>query len=311
MDEQEFFSKVKSWCIENPQRILLPEAHDDRVIRAAEKLRLQGLVEPVLVYEKGGQLHDTVESIYAEPTPDHVDYFYEKRKHAGVSREDTHEKLKDPLNYALVSAGLDLADGVVCGANHSSAKTYRSALRILGSHENHGLVSSCFLMFWEDKTFFFADCALNINPDSKGLARIAESTVKTAEQYDISPRVAFLSYSTDGSASGSAAQKVKDAVEETTLDEDSYYGEVQFDAAFAPRVRERKHASFPYEDEANIYIFPDLSSGNIAYKVAERLGGAIAVGPITQGLPVPVNDLSRGSSVHDIIDTILLTAYHE
>lgn len=311
MDEEAFFSRVKKSCIDNPQTILLPESHDERVVKAAEELERKGLVNPVLIHRENDPAPETpVTCVAATPTPEEVQFLVQKRKHKRLTEEEAREKLKDPVWYAMARAATGGGDGVVCGASHSSATTYKKALTVLPRQEGE-LVSSFFLLFWEDKSFIFTDCALNINPSSEQLAKIAEDTAETAKHYGLQPRVAFLSYSTDGSAGGKSAKKVREAVQKTSLSKDIFYGETQFDAAFLPSVREKKHAEFPYEESANIYVFPDLASANIAYKVAERLGGAVAVGPITQGLHKPVNDLSRGSTVHDIIDTILLTAYHE
>lgn len=203
----------------------------------------------------------------------------------------------------MVAAGE--ADGYVAGNISATADVLRPAIKVIGTT---GFASSCMIMVKDDTQLFFSDCAFNINPNAEQLAQIAIDTAATAQSYGVEPRVAFLSFSTKGSAKSPEVEKVQEAVKiakEKGLDCD---GELQFDTAFVPDVAKKKAPDSPLKGNANVFIFPDLNSGNIGYKIAQRLGGFQAIGGVLQGFKKPVNDLSRGCSVQDIVDIVAITA---
>jgi phosphate acetyltransferase len=202
------------------------------------------------------------------------------------------------------------ADGMVSGATHSTANTVRPALQIIKTKKGMSRVSGAMIMERKDEKYIFADCAINIDPDSETLAEIAYQSSKTAEMVGLDPKIAMLSFSTKGSAKGPMVTKVQDA---TDLVHQKYPdlvcdGELQFDAAVVPRVGEAKAPGSAVAGHANVFIFPELQSGNISYKVAERLGGFSAIGPVLQGLAAPINDLSRGCKTEDVYLLAILTA---
>jgi phosphate acetyltransferase len=300
--EEQFFAKILRVTKRSPPRIVLPESGDERVVEAARKIQNEGFAVPVLV-----STHDIpgVEVIRPVPEERHVSYYVEKR---GCSRREATNALHDPVQYAMVLVALGEVHGVVCGANHPSADTYRAAIRLVGTSQDTDLVSSTFIMFDEEDTYFFADCAVNIDPDAGALAQIARSTAQTASSYGFEPRVGMLSYSTRGSASGTSAEAVQEATRLVETEDFFVTGDVQFDAAFDTDVHRSKTGEV-LAQPCNVYVFPSLDAGNIGYKIAQRLGGLSAIGPITQGLRKPVNDLSRGCSVKDIVETVAVTAY--
>jgi len=205
---------------------------------------------------------------------------------------------------------LNNADGLVSGSVHSTADTVRPALQIIKTKEQFHKVSSLFLMILQERLLIFADSAIMINPDAKDLAEIAIDTVETAKKFNIEPKVAFLSFSTHGSAKHPMVEKVTEAtaIAQAKKPEVLFEGDLQVDAALVPEVAKLKCPNSKIKGDANVLIFPDLQSGNIAYKLVERLAKASAVGPIIQGLNKPVNDLSRGCSVQDIVDVTAITA---
>lgn len=307
MREQQFFEDVYASCQANPSEIVLPESHDDRVVDAANTVASRGITTPRLIVEDTApeNVHDDVVVDQASPDDALIDVIQSRRD---LSRDEARERLYDPVTYAMGLVADNRVDGCVCGANHPTKETYSAALSIVGSRDDVDLVSTTFLMFWHDTLLFFADCALNIDPSAADLARIAEETVRTAHKHDVSPRVAMLSYSTRGSGGGASPHKVRKATKTVEAETNcNVLGEVQFDTAFDPSVREQKMGETGRR--ANIYVFPSLDAGNIGYKIAQQLGGASAIGPITQGLRRPVNDLSRGCTTQEIIETIGLTAY--
>lgn len=201
------------------------------------------------------------------------------------------------------------ADGIVMGAVHSSKDTFINAIKRVGTTSSRK-ASSFFIILHNDRILFFADCAMNVNPTKEELADITLQTVKSARQLGIEPKVAMLSFSTKGSATTIETKKIVEATEIIKLLDKQLVidGEVQFDTAFVPKVAEKKNPDSVIKGDANIFIFPDLNSANIAYKIAERMAGATAIGPITQGFKKPVNDLSRGCSVEDIVLVSIITA---
>ncbi len=238
-----------------------------------------------------------------------VQSFVERRK-GKATEEKAREILLDENYFGTMLVYMDKADGLVSGAAHSTADTVRPALQIIKTKPGIKKTSGIFIMVRDDEKYAFADCAINISPDSQDLAEIAGASAETAKLFDIDARVAMLSFSTKGSAQSPETEKVTEAVNiakeqnpELTVD-----GEFQFDAAFVPSVAEKKAPNSQIQGDANVFVFPSLEAGNIGYKIAQRLGGFDAVGPVLQGLNAPVNDLSRGCSADDVYKLSLITA---
>lgn len=287
-------------------KIVFPEGSDERVLRAAARLKFEGLVDPVIL-GKADEVHDSlarlgfVDQDYSIIDPEQYEKFEEMKeafveiRKGKATMEDADRLLKDVNYFGVMLVKLGLADGMVSGAIHSTADTVRPALQIIKTKPGISRTSGVFLMNRENtqERYIFADCAINIDPNAQELAEIAVNTADTAKIFDIDPKIAMLSFSTKGSAK--APQLAVD-------------GELQFDAAFVPETAEIKAPNSDVAGKANVFIFPDLQSGNIGYKIAQRLGMFEAIGPILQGLNAPVNDLSRGSSAEDIYKLAIITA---
>jgi phosphate acetyltransferase len=235
--------------------------------------------------------------------------FVDRRK-GKATEEDARKILLDENYFGTMLVYLNKAHGLVSGAAHSTADTVRPALQIIKTKAGVKKTSGVFIMVREDEKYVFADCAINIAPDSNDLAEIAIESAKTAEMFDIEPRIAMLSFSTKGSAKSPETERVAEAVAEAKRRDASLVldGEFQFDAAFVPSVAKSKAPGSVLQGDANVFIFPSLEAGNIGYKIAQRLGGFEAVGPILQGLNAPVNDLSRGCNEEDVYKLALITA---
>ena len=235
--------------------------------------------------------------------------FVDRRK-GKVTEADARKILLDENFFGTMLVYLNKADGLVSGAAHSTADTVRPALQIIKTKQGVSKTSGVFIMVRGDEKYVFADCAINIAPDSMDLAEIAIESAKTARMFDIGPRVAMLSFSTKGSAKSPETKKVEAAVQEAQRREPSLVldGEFQFDAAFVPSVAKSKAPNSPIQGDANVFVFPSLEAGNIGYKIAQRLGNFEAVGPILQGLNRPVNDLSRGCNEEDVYKLAIITA---
>ncbi|WP_182200785.1 phosphate acetyltransferase [Paraliobacillus salinarum] len=315
------FDTLKNRLEGKSRRIVFPEGSDERILAAASKLAADGLIQPVLVgsnekiEQKAKELSvalDKVEII--DPSTydqfdDMVASFVERRK-GKATEEAAREILLDENYFGTMLVYMDKADGLVSGAAHSTADTVRPALQIIKTKPGIKKTSGVFIMVRDDEKYVFADCAINIAPDSQDLAEIASASADTAELFDIDPRVAMLSFSTKGSAKSEETEKVAEAVRiakeqrpDLTLD-----GEFQFDAAFVPSVAEKKAPNADIKGDANVFVFPGLEAGNIGYKIAQRLGNFDAVGPILQGLNKPVNDLSRGCNTEDVYKLAIITA---
>lgn len=306
MKERRFFEDVYTACQSDKKRIVFPEATDERVIQAVNTLASRDILKPVLLVsdETPEGLHDDV--IVDEVDPDET-LLSSYQSARDVSRDEAYDALQDPITYSMMLARVGRSDGVVCGANHPSKMTYSHALKLVGPRSDVDVVSTAFLLFWNDEQYLFADCALNIDPDAETLAHIAQETVHTAHSLDMTARVAMLSYSTRGSGAGPSPTRVEKATELVRERcRCNVLGEVQFDAAFKKSVREVKLGE-PGEP-CNVYVFPSLDAANIGYKIADHMGGASAIGPLTQGLAASVNDLSRGCDVQEIVETAALTA---
>ncbi|CAH0345026.1 phosphate acetyltransferase [Bacillus sp. CECT 9360] len=317
----DLFESLKAKISGNNLRIVFPEGQDERILTAAGRLAKEKLVTPVLignikqVQEKAKSLGVSVEG--AEIYDPHnymmmdelVASFVERRK-GKATEEEARKILLDENYFGTMLIFTNKADGLVSGAAHSTADTVRPALQIIKTKEGVRKTSGVFIMVREDEKYVFADCAINIAPDSTDLAEIAIESARTAQMFDIEPRVAMLSFSTKGSAKSPETDRVAEAVQEAKkmnpmliLD-----GEFQFDAAFVPSVAQKKAPDSPLQGDANIFIFPSLEAGNIGYKIAQRLGNFEAVGPILQGLNRPVNDLSRGCNEEDVYKLGIITA---
>ena len=302
-------------------RVIFAEGLEDRAIRAAGWLRDRDLVVPVLigreaaVREKATALGVGLEGLLLrDPATDprratfEADYV-QLRKHKGVTPEIARERVALPHYFAALALRAGEATGVVSGLN-SETKPFIPAFEIVKMRQGMKRASSIFVMTWPDRVCFYADCSMNISPDAETLAEIGRATAESARAFGHEPRVAFLSFSTRDSAKDASIDRIKEAVALVRRAEPGLIvdGEVQFDAAILPDVAKKKCPDSPLEGRANVFIFPDLNSGNIAYKITERLGGARAIGPVFQGLNKPVNDVSRGCSVQDFADVAAITA---
>ncbi|WP_153127010.1 phosphate acetyltransferase [Peribacillus tepidiphilus] len=317
----DLFSVLKEKVSGRNLKIVFPEGTDERILKAAGRLAAEKLVTPILVGNKeeiqklADQHGVSLEAaeIYDPqnfPMMDELVAAFVERRKGKVSEEDARKILLDENYFGTMLVYVNKADGLVSGAAHSTADTVRPALQIIKTKEGVRKTSGVFIMVRGDEKYVFADCAINIAPDSQDLAEIALESAKTAKMFNIEPRVAMLSFSTKGSAKSPETEKVSAAVEiakqrdpQLVLD-----GEFQFDAAFVPSVAKKKAPDSPIQGDANVFVFPSLEAGNIGYKIAQRLGNFEAVGPILQGLNRPVNDLSRGCNEEDVYKLAIITA---
>ncbi len=318
MFEYQIMQKARS----NMKTIVLPEAEDPRILEATSILLRRGVAEIVLLGEDAKVRADasklgfdiTGAKIQSMHDPELVDKFAAKyaelRAKKGVTIEQAREKMTDPSYFATMMVFLGLADGMVSGATHTTANTIRPALEFVKTKPGVKVVSGSFLMCMPDEVLVFADCAVNPNPTPEQLADIAISSAATAKAFDIEPRVAMLSYSTGSSGSGEDVDAVAAATEivKSSNPDFAVDGPIQFDAAMDPSVGKSKMPGSEVAGQASVFIFPDLNTGNNTYKAVQRTAGAVAVGPVLQGLNKPVNDLSRGALVADIVNTVAITA---
>ncbi|MCC9022793.1 phosphate acetyltransferase [Bacillus nakamurai] len=317
----DLFTKVQEKVAGKDVKIVFPEGMDERILVAVNNLAGNKVLKPIVVgnkeelQAKAKELNLTLDGVDIydphtyEGMEELVQAFVERRK-GKATEEQARKALLDENYFGTMLVYKGLADGLVSGAAHSTADTVRPALQIIKTKEGVKKTSGVFIMARGDEQYVFADCAINIAPDSQDLAEIAIESANTAKMFDIDPRVAMLSFSTKGSAKSDETEKVAEAVKvakekapELTLD-----GEFQFDAAFVPSVAEKKAPDSEIKGDANVFVFPSLEAGNIGYKIAQRLGGFEAVGPILQGLNMPVNDLSRGCNAEDVYNLALITA---
>ena len=306
----------------NKQRIVLPEATDERVLRAAKHLVENEIVAITLLGERkeielaaAGLDFDLSQVAVIDPRTapqfaDYVDTLYELRKERGLLREQAADLMYDVSYFGTMMIYKGDANGMVSGAVHSTAHTIRPALQFIKTRPGVSTVSSVFFMCLEDRVLVYGDCAINPNPTTEELVDIAIASADTSKAFGIEPRVAMLSYSTGESGKGEDVDRVRAAtllVRERRPDL-LIDGPIQYDAAVDSGVGQRKMPGSEVAGQATVFIFPDLNSGNVAYKAVQRETGAVAVGPVLQGLRKPVNDLSRGCTVEDIINTVAITA---
>lgn len=305
-------------------RIVFPEANDPRVLGAAVRLHAEHILEPILIGNKE-EIEALAESknwkidgidIYTPATCSIMDRLIEafvERRKGKNTREEAIEMLQDPAYFGTMLVYEDLADGMVCGAVYSTSSTVRPALQIIKTKPGVKLISGAFIMVppqRDGQRLVFADCAININPDAQSLAEIAIQSAQTAKMFGIDPKVALLSFSSHGSASGSEVDKVAEAtrIAKELAPDLCIDGELQFDAAYVKSVAAQKVPESKVAGEATVFVFPEIQSGNIGYKIAQRLGSYQAVGPILQGLNKPVSDLSRGCTEEDVYKVAVITA---
>ncbi len=300
------------------RRILLPEGDEPRTIAAAVSCHQRGIARCVLIGDpaeiraKASGLDIPPEIEILDPAPIRQRYvkpLAEMRRHKGLTEAMAAELLEDNVYLATVMLALDEADGMVSGAVHSTASTIRPALQLIGTAAEAKAVSSVFFMCLPDQVLVYGDCAVNPNPDAETLADIAIRSAESAETFGITPRVAMISYSTGESAGGAEVEKVRTATRlarrmrpDLLID-----GPLQYDAAAIPEIAKSKAPDSPVAGNATVFIFPDLNTGNTTYKAVQRSAKVVSIGPMLQGLRKPVNDLSRGALVDDIIYTIALT----
>lgn len=317
-----FLDQVRDRVRGRGLRIVYAEGLEERAIRAAGWLRDENLLAPVLlgvvdaVKARAAEVGVDLAGIEVrDPAADEhfatfAQRYFEKRKHKGISQEAAAQKVRLPHYFGALMVEGGEAAGMVSGLN-SETKPFLPAFEIIGLRDGFTRASSVFVMVWPDRVFFYADCSVNIAPDPPTLAEIGRATAASAKAFGYEPRVAFLSFSTRDSARHELVDHVKLAASLARKADPGLVldGEIQFDAALLPEVARKKSPGSPFaEGSANVFIFPDLNAGNIAYKITERLGGAAAVGPILQGLRKPVNDVSRGCSVQDFADVAVMTA---
>ncbi|MHB1315267.1 MAG: phosphate acetyltransferase [Christensenellales bacterium] len=307
------------------QRIVLPEGTEPRTLNAVKVIAGEGLADLIMLGDEAtiqAEMKDfpQVRIIDPKSSPlfdEYANTYYEMRKEKGMTPEKARETMKDVLFFGTMLLKKGEADGMVAGAINTTGNTLRPGLQIIKTLPGISIVSSCFLMicpnqkYGENGVLLFGDCAVNPNPNPDELAAIAISTARTGKALiGMEPRVALLSFSTKGSAKHELVDKVTDALAiiKNQAPDLLCDGELQADAALVESVAKLKSPGSPVAGKANILIFPDLQSGNIGYKLVQRLAGAEAIGPIIQGMAKPVNDLSRGCSAEDIVNVVAITA---
>ena len=324
--------EIKAKATARKKTIVLCEGEDKRVVEAAAEITKAGIAKIVLIGNEeeckkvapGADLTGItlVDPLTSDKTAEYAAILYEARKAKGMTEEQAKEQAKDRTMFGALMLKAGDVDGYVSGACHSTANTLRPGLQVVKTAPGIKTVSSCFIMIAPQKHAYnpdgvavFADCAINIEPTAEQLADIALSSAKTAKDIaGIEPRVAMLSFSTKGSGNDDkftqTVPKVQKAVELAKQAEPALAlaGEFQFDAAVAPEVGKLKAPDSKVAGNANVFVFPNINAGNIGYKIAQRFGGYMAVGPICQGFAKPLNDLSRGCTVEDIVATVAVTA---
>ena len=317
--EINLINEIKKNASKLRKAIVLPESHDERVLRAAEKLTKEKIAAIITLGDEDRIMKDAknldvdltgvriINPAKSEKLSDFTNIFFNLRKHKGITIEQARITVQQDLFFAAMMVKENMTNGSVAGSASATADVMRAGIQCIGMPEGISIVSSFFLMLFPQKNYSFADCAVVPDPDESQLADIAISTADnhrklTGEE----PYVAMLSFSTKGSAKHEAVDKVLKATEiiRTKRPDINVDGELQFDAAVVESIGKKKAPGSNVAGKANVLIFPDLNSGNICYKIAQRWGGAEAVGPMVQGLKKPFFDLSRGCSVDDIVNTV-------
>ena len=315
------FTKLTEQLKANPKTIVFTEGTDPRIQDAAAKLTAEGILNVILLGNPDAVKLTAADAKYDISKCEIIDPARYADKDAMVEKmvelrkgKMTEEQVRDALSkgyyFGTMLVKMGKADCLLGGATYSTADTVRPALQLIKTKPGNNIVSSCFIMVKDDQKLAMGDCAINIAPNEDELVEIAVETAKTAKVFGIDPKVAMLSYSTYGSGKGdmvtlvaNATKKIKEAAPDLAVD-----GELQFDAAVAPEVAKVKCAGSPVAGQANTFIFPDINAGNIGYKIAARLGGYEAIGPVLQGLNAPINDLSRGCNAEEVYKMALVTA---
>jgi phosphate acetyltransferase len=306
------------------QHIVLPEGDDERILRAAEALLSRDIVDLTILgrpREVQGLIRDLGLHIDLDRTPiiwpgespqfnDYAETLLEMRKHKGMNLDAARDLMRDVSYFGTMMVYKGAADGMVSGAAHTTQHTILPALQFIKAKPGFRVVSSVFFMLLDDEVLVYGDCAVNPNPTAEELAEIALSSADTAQTFGIEPRVAMLSYSTGESGIGEDVERVRQATQiaRERRPDLKLVGPIQYDAAVDPSVAAKKMPGSDVAGRATVFIFPDLNTGNNTYKAVQRETGAIAVGPVLQGLRKPVNDLSRGATVEDVINTVVITA---
>ena len=322
MFEYELLQRARA----NKKHIVLPEAGEEKILRAAETLLRREVVDITLlgneklIHDKIAQLGlrmstaNIVEPLKSECFDDYVGTYYDLRKHKGITKENARDIMSDVSYFATMMVYKGDAHGMVSGAVHNTAETIRPALQIIKTKPGFSIISSVFFMCLKNRVLVYGDCAVNPDPDANQLAEIALSSAQTAKSFGIDPIVAMLSYSTGESGKGADVDKVRQATGIAKEKAGKAFpglkieGPIQYDAAVDAAVAKTKLPESDVAGKATIFIFPDLNTGNNTYKAVQRSAGAVAIGPVLQGLRYPVNDLSRGCTIADIVNTVAITA---
>ncbi|SEP77695.1 phosphate acetyltransferase [Lachnospiraceae bacterium RM5] len=312
---------------QNPKTIVFTEGEDPRILEASSRLLTSNFLHPILVGNEEKIKTAASETGYNVDKatiidPDNFEdiekmiaTFCELRKSKGVTEDQARETLKHSNYFGTMLVKMGYADALLGGASYSTADTVRPALQLIKTKPENKIVSSCFILVrpgatGQNEVLAMGDCAINIKPNEDELVEIAEETVKCAKLFGIEPKVAFLSYSTNGSGKGEDVDKMANATKKTKErnPELPIDGEMQFDAAVSPKVAEKKFPGSEVAGHANTFIFPDINAGNIGYKIAQRMGNFEAYGPILLGLNSPINDLSRGCTATEVYSMAIITA---
>ncbi|MGM0213376.1 phosphate acetyltransferase [Enterococcus sp. AZ109] len=319
----ELFDSLKFKIVRRQIKIVFPEATDARILGAAARLKAEELLEPVLVGNhdeiakaakaRGLQADnfEVIDPAQFDRWDEMVEAFVERRK-GKVSKEDAEKILKDENYFGTMLTYMGITEGMVSGAIHSTGDTVRPALQIIKTRPGVSRTSGAMIMLRgrDQEKYLFSDCAINVNPNAQELAEIAVESARTAELFDIEPKVAMMSFSTKGSAKAPEVDKVVEATKIAQELAPDYVidGELQFDAAYVSSVAQLKAPDSKVAGQATVFVFPELQAGNIGYKIAQRLGNFEAIGPILQGLNKPVSDLSRGANEEDVYKLSIITA---
>lgn len=319
----DLFDSLKFKIVRKGIKIVFPEATDPRILGAVVRLKAEELVDPYLI----GNEKEVIEAAHARGIktsgltivdPNNYDRFDEmvasfiERRKGKVTEDQARTILLDPNYFGTMLTYMGVVDGMVSGAIHSTEDTVRPALQIIKTKPGVSRTSGAFLMVRgrDQEKYLFSDCAINVNPSAQELGEIAAESARTAALFDIDPKVALLSFSTKGSAKSEEVTKVEEAtkIAQQLAPEYDFDGELQFDAAYVSSVAQQKAPNSDVAGQATVFVFPELQSGNIGYKIAQRLGNFEAIGPILQGLNKPISDLSRGCNEEEVYKLSIITA---